>query len=386
MARIMSRESSGGDHRPQQLALLAIVVLFVAVVTAGWHRLLAPVLSTFTPSSPLAAGLLSAVAALAIAIIAVILARAVADERVDGARARENKSAAGNDRTWWAYFFILFALSALGTMNTVFYYGEGGIVLREHLAQARQCLNELETTAKDALQTPAYSKRVAQVNGLLTRLEEEIRNPRNCGEGPEANRILQQLGRELGSEFTPLSGRSRDCQRVHELMTSYRRIAADLLRTSPDYTRENVARKEALMATIAEFTRSAHKRLDDAESALAAGSRGDAQDALEGAASYYGKMTLELTGASGGPQTTSCTIDVRQIRGLGSIAQVIPILMHRLDHLSTYLYILLALLLDVILIACFMRVLRSAQQPTDRPPTTTDGASGRQPHFLWVNP
>jgi hypothetical protein len=81
-------------------------------------------------------------------------------------------------------------------------------------------------------------------------------------------------------------------------------------------------------------------------------------------AERYGQMRQELSSAGGvtGIDKVPPRIDTRTISALGDIGQVIPFIISRLGELSTYIYLFLALVLDLAIIAGFIRVLRVGPQ------------------------
>jgi hypothetical protein len=379
------------SDRAAQAVLLGVIAIFLTVLVAGWSKLLAPSLSADFAHA--AWGL-----ALGIALIAVLLAKGVAAEIVRLGVA-EQAGQPERDKTWWAYFAVLLTLSSLATMNTAFYYGEGRLVLTEVIDKTHRSLDELQAIASSILVNPQFNQKAAKINSLLVKLEEEIRNPRNCGEGQVARGILEEIRSELPG-FHRLSGNSLNCKGLDEIISSYKNQANRLLRNSPDYVAGKVGRMETLLIALRERVAQENKKLDAAKSALAGARAGseitssgstyvNAQEALESASTTYSELVLEVENASGKSGVMPRAIAVDHARQLGSIAQIIPSLLGRLDRISTYLYILAAVFLDVILIMCFMRVLRGVIHPVEFPqPGRRAGGPTveRDLKFLWVDP
>jgi len=354
-------------YRAAQSGLLAVIAIFVPVLTAGWHRLLLP--SVANQIAPLAWTL-----ALAVAVIAVVLARTVA------ALILEAREATEPDRTWWGVFFVLFLISALGTMNTAFYYGEGRLVVKENIDKASNCLDQLEQAAKSILATPNYDEKFARVSQLQVQLEAELRNFLNCGQGPVARRIIRELRQELPAFHIP-SG-SANCQAVEPLIRQYREIIDSQLKLLPEYREDRVSEKQSFASELRVSVTADRKSLAGAKDQLSMGTIDDAKRVVEDVALKTGQYITNINGFGRDMPTADikCGIDLDAIRWLGTPGQIIPLLLSRLDHVSTYLYILAAVLADIILIKLWGRVLRgSANAGT--------GSHGRinGPQFLWVN-
>ncbi len=347
------------------MALLGVILLFGAVLSVGWHRLL--LTSVWQENEFIAWGL-----AVVIAFFAVIMARQVAYLRHK------------NDRTWWAYFFVLFTLSALGTLNTVFYYGEGRLVLAENLDRAGECLSQLDLEASRALSSPRYDAKKARVEQLMIGLEAEIRNPVNCGQGPVANSIIQRIRAEL-PQFAPLSnapGQAAHLCEADQLISAYKNTVARLLRTTPEYTDARIEEKEKFVDKLNKIIKNHRDSLLAAKAQLNAGTFEDAKRVVEQVAgtSTEFKSKNILGGESA---SIKCGIDLNAVRGLGSPSQIIPLLINRSDRVSTYIYIMAAILADIILIMCFAQILRGSETYNAGNPTPIRGTSA--PIYLWSN-
>lgn len=384
------------SDRSAQTALIGIMVLFAIVLIAGWNKLL---------SSSLPAELVSVawLGAALLAVIAIALAKGIAVHRVqnkDSLVDGENRS----DKTWIAYFIVLFSISALGTMNTAFYFGEGRLVLSEAIDRAHQSLDLMLATTPKILGNPQLDQKQAVINGLLVSLEGEITNAnggKSCGVGKQAQKIIREITQELPG-FREYSGGTgvHACAgfeaKFKEISQGYRNQANQLLRNHPTYVAANGARVEMLLTTLRERIAQEIKKLEAAK--LALNGRSDAtengggylqaQRALETAASTYAEFLVEMEKASSVPHNLPRAIAVDQARQLGSIAQIIPSLLGRIDRISTWIYLLAAILFDVILIMCFMRVLRSEPNISNMPRERQTGkpVTERDLHYLWVNP
>lgn len=157
--------------------------------------------------------------------------------------------------------------------------------------------------------------------------------------------------------------------------------ARRLFENSRAYVAANGAEKDKILVELRDRVSQANKELNTAHDGS---NDANKRQALETAVATYAEMLHKLEGVHGAQVTEKRFIDIHEARQLGSIAQIIPILIERWKEVSTWMYVILALSLDVILIVCFMRVLRgramrSSGQAAGKP-------TERDLSFLWVNP
>ncbi len=373
-----------------QAALVGFTVLFFSVLAIGWHRFFATAI--FAPASW--------AIAIALAVFAILLARMVAAEKIR-VKLQGHEKDVLSDNYWIFYFMVLFSISALGTMNTEFYFGEGKVVLLEAIDGAQQNLDSIDSIAPKILTNPQLEQKQATINRLLSSLDGEISNANggnSCGIGVSARKIIQEIKVELPN-FREFSGAgvytcSGSEEKNKALSNSYKKQAYQLLRNDPIFVAANIAQNEVLLNSVHQRVTQEKAQLDAAKLALGSGadsslSNGDnyanAQHALESAASSYAKMRIELDKASSTPFDLPRTISVASTRQLGSFAQIIPSLLGRMGHISTWIYIVFAILMDVILIIFFTRVMRGAQQTGNMNYMSDNNSTERDLGFLWVN-
>lgn len=364
-----------GSANAALVALFAVIAIFIPVLATGWHRLLSESVGNLE--------FLAWTAGIMIAFIASVLAWAVADSR-ESARVK----AAGQpyqNRIWWAYFFVLFLLSALGTMNMAFYYGEGRIVLAESIDKATNCLNRFDVEAKLALATPRYDEKVAQIDKLRIKLETELEHIQNCGQGEHARNILAEIRTALpGFEVPSMRTGTAGCKDVGALITLYKEIIGRQLKTTKEYGDDRVDEKQRIAKELRDQLDKDSAQLREAKAKLAVGTFDKAKEAVETAFGTIGKYSLYIENMRGGTtkfSSLNCAVDLDVIR-VGTISQIIPLLLGRLDRVSTYVYILIAIMADVILIACFTAVMRGNAGAGPNPGV---GRPKTKPCFLWVN-
>ncbi len=339
----MSNSRSSG--RPAALALIGICILFIAILGRGWQGLFLP----YGLSISVFVGLL-------IALIAIALAYAIADERVHYPHTRVTTATA-------AYFFVLFNISALGTINAMFVTFQAGNILREEIDRGSSAVIKLKDVGLTSLapQLAEYEKFVRKVDDNLKALTDEIENPNICGQGPVATRHAQAL-QVLLPNFRILSGGG--CQKAKETSDSYKARIPELVKNSAQHAavKEPLALRDRVNGEskemLARFT-SAHKMLGFGGSIQAVKAQ------LFETAEQYSRMRMEF-GAKLSSVAVPEKIDTSAVSALGAIGQVLPFLLSRLSDHSTYIYLIIALVLDLTVIAAFARVLRSGLDPRQR--------------------
>lgn len=142
------------------------------------------------------------------------------------------------------------------------------------------------------------------------------------------------------------------------MIMSYEQQINELIAQSPIYQRnsKNIELKQHISQESA-------KLLDELNLAgkLVSGNYGlaDLKGRLYAVAEKYSLLRQELGGRGGSlGEKVSMKIDVRSISALGDIGQVLPFIVSRLNEVSTYVYLIIALVLDIALIAAFARLLR----------------------------
>ena len=370
MARGPHLSSRSPDSGSVIALLVLVIILFAIVVGYGWMRLLAQELT------PVFAGALAAL----ITMIAILLAQQIA-------RAMVARQEGGGQLGQILFLYpILFIISALGTINAAFYNFEGSSVLQQVIDDAERKLAALAGASTTGLRDADREARTAEVERLLIQLDGEIRNPTgNCGVGPEARAIIGRITAIL-PEFREFSRRGSQPNCEDEALTrlseTYRNNALQMLNINPDERRRAELRTE-----IAGQTAEARRQLVGAETNLARGGGfgagyQDAQLALENAATAYSESRERL--ASAAPDAAgrlAPAIEISRARYLGSITAMPGTLAARLNYWTTWVYFVIAVLLDFFLVYLFVEGHRTAGPPVPR----RDRARSRDPQYLWVN-
>ena len=234
----MSINADRATDRPALLALIGLGLIFTAIVGYGWSRMFS---SWNIPVLPYLAGMV-------LAIVALALSYATAAERVQSGRT--NSVAA-------AYFFVLFLISALGTINTLFINFSGITIMKEAVASAQEALNNLRNKTPQILATTEWDIFEKNVNVKLGALQAEIQNPRLCGQGPVALEKMAELVALL-PDFRRLAGGG--CGNIPQVISAYEKQVRGLLKSSMEY--QAVRKKIELRHEVIAISTKALESLD----------------------------------------------------------------------------------------------------------------------------
>jgi hypothetical protein len=342
----MRQRNTGTGDKPALLALIGISILFAFVVGRGWKTLF---------SAYGSAG--SWTAAIVLVVIALSLCWAIASERVHHPNAIATVA---------AYLFFLINISALGTINTLFLQFQGSSVVRAEIDKAIITITKLKSEGLALIDTRDYDEYERQVGKLMLDLRQEIESPVNCGQGPKALEIINEIKR-LVPGFQPLN-LGNNCQnfdnkvRVDQVISTYRTKIEEGKKLSPIYVakKNEILAKREIEAAALEMASKIERipRSITSDSELYA-----ARNDLEAVAqSYLGHRQELAARARGQDKSIPETIDISSIAALGNIGQVIPFIISRLNELATYIYVLIAILLDVAVILAFKRVILPASR------------------------
>ena len=332
----MNKRNRSASDRPAALALIAVIIIFLAVVGRGWQGLFA----AYGLTASIIVGLL-------IAIIGAVLAYAIGAER-----AFQNSF----NTTALAYFFFLFNISALGTVNAAFVTFQAGNIFREEIERASEATIKLRDIGQEILSSPEYTEYEKEVDKRWRDLKREIENPLKCGQGEEAVRRANELQAILPS-FRLLAAGSQ-CSNIPLLVESYEKQVSDLLVKSPKYTKEKdkiefgkrlTAETEKMLADLKVASKSLNSSINMQEI------KGRLFDNSE----KYTLLRQELiTKSKNKVDGIPGKIDVSTVSALGDIGQVLPFIIGRMSEPSTYVYLTVAVFLDLAVVAAFLRILR----------------------------
>jgi hypothetical protein len=309
-----------------QVLLFVFSLIFFAIVAYGYFNL-------FIGSGYFLAFL----GATVMAVFAWYLARVVG-------------TSSGGVRKHWVLFLALVIVSAAGVYNSLMLYLEGNRIVADAVADSQTRFAKLESTAEAALKESGATARSNRVNTLAEALYSEIRNPLNCGQGPEARRLIAALQREL-TGFTPLSNPAQTCERNEELIDDYReRIGAltqraewnnpELHRVLGDSSKARMTLEELRLAVTTNFVPTMLRR---------------ALSTLEAHDSIYRDLRHRLSQQIN-VRDLEPGLHLTEVQSLGNAFKLPALFIERLDQPATYVYLLIAIGFDLLMVHLFQLV------------------------------
>ena len=319
------------------VGLILYSLIFVSIIAYGWYFIVG--------------GSLNSVLAGFVAIVLALLAWTLA--KIVGSSERGIK---GN----LALFAALLLVSAVGVFNTLMIRLEGKAIFTEVIDDSSQRYNDLAQFAKKGAQNKEVEALRTRIAGLKVQLEQEIRNPRNCGDGPEANKILTEIRSELPG-FVRYSGNSMDCSKNDELVHMYFEQMDKLMYGTDIFISANVTDLEALAQRFNREVPIETARLDQLRKEVNDGASllGHVRPKLEENAATYQALATALQSAVPALRDDPAfnrQLDIDSVRNLGEWGHLLPLFLSRLNKAQTWVYLAIAVFLDWLLVHLFSRI------------------------------
>lgn len=371
------------------VALLALVGgVLAATIFIGWYQLA----HRLGPGWAFLAGLIATAiaAALAIRVGHIMAENALEVEQSGQRRWRLN---------WAAPYFAMAVVSAFGVVNFLFYQIEGVTILTESVGRASNTVAALQVTAQKQLHDTSRAGKRAQIESLLTVLAAEINNPTgegHCGVGPEARKAISEI-QALMPTFREFSGSSDAlaCQQAPALASAYVAQGRRLMALDPQFAAGTGPARDAFLAQLDRNVGVMRQDFETARRGLSASSflQRDAPyraalDTLRSAQATYTDDRAKLDRLIAPAQVTlPPKLDTAAAEALFGFATLPDSLSRRLNVLTTWVFILLAIGWDLWVANMVKKLLRA-------PPSfrgggwfspTAEIVSGR-PRYLWVPP
>lgn len=273
-------------------------------------------------------------------------------------------------------FAFLLLISAVGIFNTLMLTFEGRQIFTEAVESAERQWTILNS-GLDGMNDEAVEKRIGRIKGLQSQLEQELRNPMRCGQGDQAYRILQQLREELPS-LQPLSrGTRRDCSRVDQVIASYDQLIGQLIRSSDWFKDAEYAQRQeekARIAKSADINREALAKLRPLiEGSMAANLIKSVKPQLLEIDAQYRESALIFLNRR--PDSgIEPKLELLSVKSVGEVSQLPPLLIDRSNKVTTYVYLILAVFVDFLMIYLFV-LKRQHENPRRR--SARDTGTGR---------
>lgn len=264
-------------------------------------------------------------------------------------------------------FIFLLLISAVGVFNTLMLTLEGRQIFTAAISSAERQIETLKATYEK--NTPSEiletETRIAVIKSKQKQLEQEILNPNNCGQGPAALLIMEDLRKRLPG-FTPLSRRGTNpCANAEDLIASYA-VTIPALYEATDWYKgskysEWLENKNKLTNSETGFFSTAIKTLRQEQvrvnTTLGPNLVGEVKPVLERLDSQYReayssiRKYVDVT-------TIPADLDLLSVRSVGEWSQLINLVIDNLNKPTTYLYPTLAVFADWLMIYLFRQVRR----------------------------
>ncbi|HZG45231.1 MAG TPA: hypothetical protein VEZ41_03050 [Allosphingosinicella sp.] len=322
-----SKADLAAKRRTYQVLLFLFSVAFFGVVAHGYFYLFIGAGFAF---------FLALVFSALLAVIAWWLARVIGTH--------------GGIRRNFILFIPLFLLSAAGVYNWLMLNIEGRQIVTDAASESQERFGQLQLLAERRLAETGVTGRSNRVRSNAEALYSEIRNPANCGQGPEARRLVEALRRDLPG-FTPLSAMGRDCSRNEEIIADYRE------RIDPLVARAEWNNPE--LQTVAQRAGASRNALEGLRSGAglnySPASLPGTVNSLEEHNGSYRNLRLALS-RHAEVRDIAPELPLAEVRGLGNTARILDLVIGRYDELVTYVYLFISFLFDYLIIHAFKLV------------------------------
>ncbi len=359
-----------------------ILGLFLVLLITGWKYLIEP--SVGDP-------FLAAIAAAILAIIAFLAARQIAQYRAQALA----ENAQSPWHTGWRPYILLMLLSSIGTINAAFVLFESRAIIRQDIALVRGSYDKLVSDSKGRLPPPGYVIKLNQVDGLLKSLHEEIVNPNKgnyCGVGSAATSIIGKIS-TLIPQYTVIrgSGLIKPCdERAQRLYESYDTMAHDMLKHDKDFSNARGNERLQFADELKQHYEKAVAELSDLEN-RASGFGGIASlpmTPLYEARRQFNSDRQRYIGLIEDARSGVSDIDSLQSEQTG-YAATLQLLVRRLQHFNTWVYVGIAFGIDFALIY-FLTVLyvgyAASHALANEDESNFPKRFSVDPKFIWVRP
>ncbi|KPF82518.1 hypothetical protein IP70_21165 [alpha proteobacterium AAP38] len=334
---------------------ILLLGLFLYTLFFGYQ---ASVLTSFPDYHPA----LAITAGLAAALLVGAFLRSYGRLRLAADHAGSKQLSAKFKRLSWVFVALILTLSAVGVLTAATLVFEGPVILREDLDRARDRLTQLREASRDSLRLPEYEGIRAQVESKLTALRNEITAPGNCGMGSQARQRFQEI-RELLPDLKPLSSDNItiSCtarQTLNDLIQAYTEKILSSLNNHPMAIQGRYAERNALAQQVEKAVAHHDNALSKRQADLAGlssliariGLYIDTVRDLTASNAEYKRLRQEVGAFAPAILALPPDIGSQASENVSRPLSVFSILLSRLNYASTYLYSVLPLLMDILML------------------------------------
>lgn len=272
---------------------------------------------------------------------------------------------------YWAYFAGLLIASTYGIFTALMLVYDGPQIIKEQSDTSLQQMAALRARAEIGLPVRSFTEVEARVNGLRSRLYQEIvvaDGHNNCGVGPSALETIGLIAQDLKG-FAYISGTNgnHNCQQRKVMQGYYDQYASmidKMLAGHPYASANNKAARDTLRTDIDAAVTRHEKRLRDLQASLAGVGKftntnvySDSVRRLRAVAADYTSLRERLI--SFDPEAAEllkARIDLTDAESLGSGLLTFRLLFVRADKWWVWAFLLVPLGIDVALSRLMARV------------------------------
>jgi hypothetical protein len=333
-------------------ALVALVAVFVIIMTVGWGQMFEPVLPMLG---------LNYLGGCFVGVVGIIMAKAVAHERFLKLNRPESERRK-LPNIWPLYFFVLILISALGTMNLFFKMVYGHETYDQAILKTEVALVNLRDRyvfSKDKPLEWAALQQSVQIE--RSNFLSELKNPQNPGWGAGTETHFKALQAKLPTLQRFSMKRNRlTAPEAEALAVQYDTAISDkLIAALPVSLQERKKSSEIVLVEIDSIT----KQLNGLRQQGAFASQSDTLRSLRSAWSFYENKVAEL-----GDKSLPLSLRDPAAENIGRIEQIIPNLLSGAKDLRTIVIVLFALFFDWLLVQFFLRYMSEESLSTDGDP------------------
>lgn len=353
-------------------AFILGVPLFLATVFFGYF-------ASISTSYPQLETPLAILAALVPTIAVLFLMRSYA--KLNLSKEASKEVASSQKFSFWSslIFSLVLLFSAIGVLTAATLIFEGPVILREDVARARERLAQLSEVTKSAMRIPQLEELEKRVLAKKIALENEIKNPMGCGMGPVARSTLRKIQEDLPGVVDMNPGRGTfDCKDKALLDDIYKAFEKQIdanLSNHPlaiTYRRNDRAKVIEKNNNLSER----YPKILDTHTASLAGVANlisniklyaDIVRDLSGLNASY--VTLREEAGALSPRILDLPHDIgnQASEAIVRPLSVFGILLSRSKYLSTYVYSMIPILLDILMLGLVRETARrNRQRKVDR--------------------
>lgn len=347
---------SAAQWRLFSVAFIAVLLFFLYAIFFGYQ---ASILTSFPDVSPA----LAAFAGLVAVIWVSVLLRVYGRLRMAIITTPDPGQAGGLRLRSWIVVALVLIFSAVGVLTAATLIFEGPVILREDLARARERLTALKETVKNDLRLTKYENLRAQVEAKLTALREEISAPGNCGMGPTARERLEEI-RQLLPDVRSLSSDNvripcSDATSLDNLRNAYTNIVMVSLNNLEMAVQGRYPERKELIGRTEQVVADHDRKLAKRQEALAGLSSMiarinlyiDTVRELTAANADYIKIRQEASALAPTINNLPENIGSQASENVSRPLSVFSILLGRLNYISTYIYSVVPILFDFLMLS-----------------------------------